>query len=207
VALCGALVVATGVGTAPAPPGRQGHPLVTSIPTPLATSIGSSSGTWATLPMGRTNQPLNTFWQLFFQPAGATSWTDEVGATATATNGGLVLATAVGRPFIAGIRPANLLRFSPLISTTDGGVTWTNGVLPRGLSAHPDSLSTASERPDVGTRQQRSRRARAGQLGEPLDLADAGDGAKPCRPARRPELRTALGVRRGITRRQPGRRR
>ena len=132
VALCGALIVATGVGIRSGAPGAAGTPLVTSIPTPLATSIGSSSGTWATLPMGRTNQPRNTFWQLFFQPAGATSWTDEVGATATATNGGLVLATAAGRPFIAGIRPANLLRFSPLISTTDGGVTWTNGVLPRG---------------------------------------------------------------------------
>ena len=145
VALCGALIVATGVGIRSGAPGAAGTPLVTSIPTPLATSIGSSSGTWATLPMGRTNQPRNTFWQLFFQPAGATSWTDEVGATATATNGGLVLATAAGRPFIAGIRPANLLRFSPLISTTDGGVTWTNGVLPRGLSAHPDSLSAASD--------------------------------------------------------------
>jgi hypothetical protein len=94
--------------------------------------------------MGRGNQPLNTFWQLFFQPAGATSWTDEVGATATATNGGLVMATAAGQPFIVGIRPSNLLRFSPLISTTDGGVSWSNGVLPRGLSAHPDSLSTAA---------------------------------------------------------------
>jgi hypothetical protein len=94
--------------------------------------------------MGHLGQPLNTFWQLFFQPAGTTSWTNEVGATATATNGGLVLATAVGRPLIAAIRPSNLLHFSPFISTTDGGGSWASGVLPKGLSARPDALSTAT---------------------------------------------------------------
>ena len=144
IALSGALVVAAGIGAVSSAPAAAGTNRISSVPTPLATSVGTSSGTWATLPMGRTDQPLNTFWQLFFQRAGSTSWTDEVGATATATNGGLVMATAAGQPFIAGIRPSNLLRFPPLISTTDGGVTWSNGVLPRGLSAHPDSLSTAA---------------------------------------------------------------
>jgi len=115
----------------------------TVIPTPLATSLQSGAGTWATLPMGHLHQPLNTFWQLFFQPTGATTWTDKVGATATATNGGLVLATAPGQPFIAAVRPAHLLHFSPLIYTADGGHSWDDGLLSQGLAASPDALSTA----------------------------------------------------------------
>jgi hypothetical protein len=147
-AVAGVVAVSIGIGTVSVPvsgaSGAADIDDVSSIPTPLSTSIQSSSGTWATLPMGHLGQPLNTFWQLFFQPADTTSWTNKVGATATATNGGLVLATAVGRPLIAGIRPANLLHFSPLISTADGGGSWASGVLPKGLSARPDALSTAT---------------------------------------------------------------
>jgi len=64
--------------------------------------VQSSAGTWVTLPMGRLNQPLNTFWQLFFRPTGMTTWNDKVGATATATNGGLIMAAAVAQPFVVG---------------------------------------------------------------------------------------------------------
>jgi hypothetical protein len=121
-----------------------------SVSTPLATSLQSTAGTWVTLPMGRLAQPLNTFWQLFFRPAGATSWTNKVGATATATNGGLIMASAAGQPFVAAVRPANLLHFSPLIATTDAGTSWTNGLLPQGLSPSPDSLSIAPNGHAVG---------------------------------------------------------
>jgi hypothetical protein len=120
---------------------------VSSIP--LATSLQSAAGTWATLPMGHLNEPLNTFWQLLFRPTGTTSWSDKVKATATATNGGLVLASAAGQPFVAGVRPAGLLRFSPLIATTDGGRSWSDGLLPQGLAAGPDSLSTAADGPTL----------------------------------------------------------
>jgi hypothetical protein len=130
-ALCGAPAVANPV-TAP------------SLPTPLATSIQSSTGTWATLPMGRLNEPFNTFWQLFFRPTGATTWSNKVGAIATATNGGLVLAAAPGQPLIAAVRPAGLLHFSPLIATDNGGASWTNGLLSQGLASGPNSLSTTS---------------------------------------------------------------
>jgi hypothetical protein len=114
------------------------------MPIPLATSLQSDVGTWATLPMGHLNQPLNTFWQLFFRPSGSATWSDKVEATATATNGGLVMATAAGQPTIVGVRPANLLHFSPLISTTNGQ-SWSNGVLQAGLAASPSALSTTSE--------------------------------------------------------------
>jgi hypothetical protein len=94
--------------------------------------------------MGNLSQPLNTFCQLFFQPIGTTSWSDKVEATAVATNGGLVLASAVDQSFVAGVRPSHLLHFSPLISTDDGGHSWSDGLLPDGLAASPDALSTAS---------------------------------------------------------------
>jgi hypothetical protein len=117
---------------------------VGTIPTSLATSIPSAAGTWVTLPMGHLDQPLNTFWQLFFRPTGATSWTDKVTATATATNGGLVLAAAAGQPTIVGVRPSHLLHFSPLISSTDGGHSWDDGVLPDGLASDPAALATST---------------------------------------------------------------
>lgn len=109
-------------------------------PAPLATSIDTPSGTWATVPMGHLGQPLNTFWQLFFRPTGGAAWSNQVKATATATNGGLVLASA-GQSLAVGIRPSYDLRFSPVITTADGGATWTTGLLDESLVAHPDALA------------------------------------------------------------------
>ncbi len=124
--------------------GTRTSPAATATPTPvaapLATTLPAAGGTWATLPMGRTGDALNTFWQLFYRPAGSSSWSDRVDATATATNGGLVLAGAGGRSLIVGVRPYDLLHFSPLIATSDGGRTWTNG-LTSGLVARPAALA------------------------------------------------------------------
>ena len=111
-----------------------------SVPTPLATSVRGSGGTWATVAMGDLGQPLNTFWQLMFRPDGSGKWTDHVEATATATNGGLVLAGG-GGPLIVGVRPSNDLTFSPLISTTNAGRSWSNGLLDEGLASRPDALA------------------------------------------------------------------
>jgi hypothetical protein len=120
--------------------GRPPRPAV-SLPTPMATSVQTSDGTWATMPMGHLDQPENTFWQLFFRPAGAVSWSDKVQATATATNGGLVLASAAGRALIVGIRPSQDLTYSPLISTSDGARSWSDGLITEGLAARPDAMA------------------------------------------------------------------
>jgi hypothetical protein len=109
-----------------------------SFATPLATSVQTSAGTWATVPMGHLNQPLNTFWQLFFRPAGATSWSNEV--KATATNGGLVLADA-DHQLVVGIRPSFKLRFTPVIATTDAGASWTTGLIDSELAPRPSALA------------------------------------------------------------------
>ncbi|MHB8431178.1 MAG: hypothetical protein ACYDDZ_11720 [Acidimicrobiales bacterium] len=109
--------------------------------TPLATSLEASGGSWATVPMGRLDNLRDTFWQLLFRPSGSTSWTDRVAATATATNGGLVLASAAGAPLVVGIRPSLYLSYTPIIATSDAGATWSNGLLDRALAAYPDALA------------------------------------------------------------------
>jgi hypothetical protein len=91
--------------------------------------------------MGNLQQTLNTFWQLFLRRPGAASWSNQVEATATATNGGLVLASARGRSVIVGIRPSALLTYSPLIATSDSGRTWSDGLVTEGLVARPDALA------------------------------------------------------------------
>ncbi len=113
-----------------------------SVPTPLATSVQTATGTWATLPMGRLDQPLNTFWQLLFRPAGATSWSNQVEATATATNGGLVLSPR-GGSLIVGVLPSVDLTFTPLVATADRGRSWSTGLITAGLAARPDALASA----------------------------------------------------------------
>lgn len=88
-------------------------------PSALPTSLATSAGTWVSLPMGRLDQPLNTFWQLFMLPRGGSSWSDHVASLATATNGGLVLASPAGASLLVGIRPANLLNYSPVVGTSN----------------------------------------------------------------------------------------
>lgn len=119
-------------------------PAAPSIPTPLATSIQTSTGTWATVAMGHLHEPLNTFWQLLFRPAGSESWSNQVQATAVGTNGGLILASPRGRGLLVGVRPTNLLTFSPLIFTANGGSSWSTGLLAEGLTEHPDALAAES---------------------------------------------------------------
>lgn len=125
-----------------AAPSTAGAAPAATTPLPLATSVPTAQGTWATVAMGRLDQPLNTFWQLFYQPAGSTSWTNQVEATATATNGGLVLGSDAAA-LVVGVRPSNELRYSPLITSSDGGRSWSNGLLFQGLVAAPDALALA----------------------------------------------------------------
>ena len=111
------------------------------IATPLATSVETADGTWSTVPMGHLRDPLNTFWQLFFRANGSSSWSDDVKATAVATNGGILLASTGGHSLLVGVRPSGLLKFSPLIATNDTGNSWSNGLLSKGLAGHPGALA------------------------------------------------------------------
>ncbi|MGO9657565.1 MAG: hypothetical protein ACLP7F_04280 [Acidimicrobiales bacterium] len=130
-------------GTAPARDGgAAGAP---SFPTPLATSVQTSDGIWATIPMGHLDDPANTFWQLLFRPLGAASWSNEVEATATATNGGLVLASPGDQRLIVAIRPSADLTYTPLISTDNAARSWSDGLITFGLSARPAALAVGGD--------------------------------------------------------------
>ena len=83
--------------------------IVSESPSALATSVQTSAGTWATVPMGHLDQPLNTFWQLFFRARGTSSWSNATSTLALATNGGLIIATPDGQSVEVGIRPAKSL--------------------------------------------------------------------------------------------------
>ena len=111
-----------------------------SFPAPLATSVQAFDGSWATVAMGHPGQPTNTFWQLLFWPAGKARWSNRVEATATATNGGLVLAPG-GRSLTVAVRPSADLTFTPLISTSGSATSWSNGLISAGLAARPDALA------------------------------------------------------------------
>lgn len=89
--------------------------------------------------MGHLQDPLNTFWQLPYRPAGKGTWTNQVKATATATNGGLILASAANRLMVA-IRPSVDLTYTPLIETGNGGITWSSGLIDQALAATPAAL-------------------------------------------------------------------
>jgi hypothetical protein len=130
--------------------GGDGSEGARSVSIPLATSVQSPDGTWATVPMGYLGQQLNTFWQLLFEPAGTTRWSNHVEATAAATNGGIVLAPASDGALLAGVRPSNLLEYSPLIVSSNGGTSWSNGVLDEGLAAYPDALAAHSSDEALG---------------------------------------------------------
>jgi hypothetical protein len=134
----GALLCACSHSSSPS--GDAATTAIAPIPTPMATSIETADGTWSSIPMGHLDQPLNTFWQLFFLPSGSSTWSNQVEATAVATNGGIVLASD-GHSLLAGIRPSNLLTYSPLIDTSDAGNTWSNGLLTEALTAHPNALA------------------------------------------------------------------
>jgi hypothetical protein len=124
--------ISTGAATSSAAP----------ISLPLATTLPTPAGTWATLPMGHLDDPENTFWQLFFEPKGTQSWSDRVEATGVATNGGIVM-TATAKSLVVGVLPSVLLAFSPLIATTNWGRSWSTGLVEGGLAHVPSALAEA----------------------------------------------------------------
>lgn len=137
--LVAAGALAGGCTSTPAPPAASTPAPVLSVP--LATSVQGAGATWATLPMGDLGQPLNTFWQLLVRPDGSDTWSNQVEATAVATNGGIVLAPGAAA-LVAAVRPSQDLHYSPLVVTTDAGQSWSPGVLDAGLVDLPGALAS-----------------------------------------------------------------
>jgi hypothetical protein len=118
-----AVVLAAGCGTSAgsAPPRVP----ASSVPSsPLDTSLSASGGTWATVVMGGSAAQYNNFWEMFTRPAGSSQWKLAT-PPGTADNGGLVLAAGGGPAMVTGFRPSQLLTFTPLSRTSDGGLAWS----------------------------------------------------------------------------------
>ncbi len=117
------------------PPASGAAPAVA----PLSSAIETAGGSWAVLPMGQLSDPSNTFWQVLHAGPGSSHWS-VVTPQGVADNGGEVVGVSPGTTLV-GTLPSQLLRFSPLSLSVDGGTTWRPVFLPGGLAARPDSLA------------------------------------------------------------------
>jgi hypothetical protein len=113
-----------------------------TVPELPASGVSTPDGSWSTLPMGQLSEQSNTFWELFHALPGSSRWT-LVTPEGTADNGGLVAGVS-GDSVAAGVLPSELLRFSPLSSSSDGGSSWSPVFLPGGLARLPDALAIES---------------------------------------------------------------
>jgi hypothetical protein len=141
-AAAGVLIAAAtvaGCGSTPAP---STSPPPAPAPPPLTTSFASTAGTgWAVVEMGGSAAQEENFWQLFVRPAGATKWRLAT-PLGVADNGGLVVASPGGGSLVTGFRPSQLLAFSPLAASSDGGASWSSaGPVNSGLTGAPDALA------------------------------------------------------------------
>lgn len=106
---------------------------------PIAGAVETSDASWAVLPMGQLSDPANTFWQLLHAVPGSSRWA-VVTPRGVADNGGLVAGLVTGAALV-GTLPSQLLHFSPLSLSSDGGRTWSPVFLPGGLAPRPDALA------------------------------------------------------------------
>ena len=132
-------MLAAGCGSA----ARQaGAPAAPAPPPSLATSLVTTTGTWAVAVMGGPAAEHNNFWQLFVRPATTGKWRLAT-PPGVASNGGLVLASPGAGSVVAGFRPSQDLSYSPLATTRDNGTAWTPGLLDAALANVPDALAAA----------------------------------------------------------------
>lgn len=129
-----------GVAAPAAVPALLGSTSSVPGPAPLANTWTGTQGSWAVVAMGHLGQPLNTFWQLLFRPAGESSW-QLVTPAGVADNGGLVADAGPTAAVTAGFEPTSYLRYSPLARSADSGRNWSPGILPAALMAVPDAVT------------------------------------------------------------------
>lgn len=136
VALCGAAASAALLAACSSSPVAQ--PAQLPAP-PLASAVADHGMVVAALPAGDLSQPVNTFWQLVVgRPGGRLALRTPVGV---ATNGGVSIASGAGAGLLVGVEASQLLRFSPVESSSNLGVAWATGVLPSALAPVPSDLA------------------------------------------------------------------
>jgi hypothetical protein len=132
-------VLSAGCGSASRQAAAPGGP---ARPPSLATSLVTTTGTWAVTVMGGSAAEHNNFWQLFVRPAATGKWRLAT-PPGVASNGGLVLASPGAGSVVAGFRPSQDLSYSPLATTHDNGTAWTPGLLDAALANVPAALAAA----------------------------------------------------------------
>jgi hypothetical protein len=138
-----ALFVSAGCGTSPAGGAAAAAPVARApAAPPLALSLADPGGTsWAVVEMGGGSAQDENFWQVFVRPAAAATWRLATPA-GVADNGGLVVTSTGAGRLLAGFRPSQDLRFSPLAATSDAGARWApGGPVSPGLSDVPGALA------------------------------------------------------------------
>jgi hypothetical protein len=131
-------VLAAGCGSA-----APGTAAATTRPVslPLGSSVASTGTTWALIPMGMPRD-YNLFWQVFALAKGGSRWTLATPIDA-ATNGAFALTVTGTTSATAAVRPSQLLTFSPVISTANGGKSWKPVAPVPGLAPVPDAFAAA----------------------------------------------------------------
>jgi hypothetical protein len=110
---------------------------------PLTTSVSAGQASWAVLPMG-DRSGVNRFWQLFVLGQGSSHWA-LVTPPDIATNAAIAVGVTGSQSAVSGVRPSQLLRFSPLVSTANGGRAWAAGAPSPSLANVPDALAGAPD--------------------------------------------------------------
>jgi hypothetical protein len=111
-----------------------------ALPPLAATVTGPGGAEGAIVVMGGTAARHNNYWQLFVRPAASSRWLLET-PPGTADNGGLMAATTA-TTLAVGFGGSQLLKFSPVAVTGDGGAHWAQAapVYP-GLAASASALA------------------------------------------------------------------
>ena len=111
----------------------------TAPATPLATSLSTSTDSWAIVPMSANP----TFWEVFVRPAKSATW-QLVTPPGVADNGGLVAATGTGSGLTVAVRPSQDLEFTPVSTTANAGANWsTDGPISEGVADSPGALAVS----------------------------------------------------------------
>jgi hypothetical protein len=105
-------------------------------------SLATGDRTVAALAMGQLGNKNETFWQLVTSRAGS-PWT-LVTPPGIATNGGIVFALPTTGVVVAALLPSQLLGFTALARSGDGGRTWSPGVVPGALDTVPDAIGAGA---------------------------------------------------------------
>lgn len=136
------IVLAAAAAAGCAGPSRASSPpprVTTPALMPLSVGVAENGVSWATVQTGGPSVG-GRFWQLLAEDQATGTWR-VVTPPGVADNAGLVVTRATDGTITTGFVPSDLLKFSPLAMSTDGGAHWAQALLPAGLAPEADGLA------------------------------------------------------------------